>query len=184
VCRPKEETVIYGQLQGRITGYVTSATRMTLADGSSSVTVPPGWARILSTSSESGIFRFNIDAFQRKGAKQGVAILSSSFPGVNMQEALNALVDNKSKESNVTGSLAQRMAQMRAGMDATNPTGRGGLGDLNKQKKGKWGGMTAYFGKSGKDSTVIGAKGSKFYVFYDADGTKSALTIRNSFRAP
>lgn len=187
VCRPQEVVVLYGQAQSALTGYLAAPTRLTLADGSSKVTVPTGWARLISTSAEApNNIRYYVDAFMPRGGKQKdtVVIVTASVPGVNMEAALTSLnpkPGEKSRGSNMAGSEAQRLEQFRAGMAATNPTGRGELNWLAMPKRGKWAGTNAYFGKMGNIPVVYGARGTKFYLSMGPD-SGGALTLRNSFR--
>jgi methylphosphotriester-DNA--protein-cysteine methyltransferase len=208
-CQPKAETALYSPLAAAMgmTGYVTTARRINLADGSSSVMLPAGWARMMSQSRNDTLFgikrRSNVDIFQRKGSKGMVIVSTTVWPGVNVEERFNTLIDSGKGADNTSGNEIARKQKEEwlSGVAATNPTGRGvsGVvsGFLTNAKKVKWGGMTAYTTKIDLNALkrsnakaadvpimniVSAAKGSKSYSINDMDGSSGAKTIRDSFR--
>ena len=186
VCQPQQITVLYGQAQNALTGYLTSPTRLTLADGGSTVVVPAGWGRMGSTSSEHQNIRFYVDMFMRKGGRPQdmVIIITAPATGMNVEAELKTALNKKPGASAaVTGSAAGRWDQFRAGMAATNPTGKGSGNWLVQPKKGTLAGRTAYFGKIGDTSVAYGGKGTKFFMVIGPN-TGGAAALRNSFRIP
>ena len=203
VCQPKEIAVVYGQLGGSVTDYVSSATRLTLADGSSSIILPTGWRRVESHAGERGLYRFKRDVFQRKGGRGKVEIVVGTFPnGINAEPYLELLFGGKSKKADSRQStFGGQLAEMQKGMDAMGGGGSASAGFFGDGKKGRWGGATARIFDLSNSSTLLGrsrisqarsgmlpftmifgAKGSKALTFIDTDGTRGAKTIRDSFR--
>ncbi len=192
-CQPKEAAVIFGQAPGSVTDFVASERLVKLADNESSVKIPVGWRRVNSGSSEFSGLHINTDVFQRKGSKGAVIIQTTNWPGQNAEQFLEMYSGKKpSGAVGGPGSFAQRLSQMQAGMQATNPS----LKHLTTP--GKWGGMKAYYIKNpvttfranGQNITlpavnsVVAAKGSRLYQIIDTDRSKDAQKIRDSFKAP
>ena len=193
VCQPQEESVIFGQLPGRVTDYLVIAQPVKLADGTTSVIVPSQWKRTASRALEFFGTKMSTDTFKRKGAVGEVSITIFPAPGGgNAELFLQQRVEQQSQGRQL-GNKA-----FLDGMAATNPQ-MSGVGDsFTKPNKGKLGNAMAYSVKIPKSTVrrgnqmvttpggrfIVAAKGSNIYMIFDSDGSKGAQSLTNSFKAP
>lgn len=190
VCQPREESVVYGQASGLTTDYLSRALPLTLADGSTTVTLPAQWKRTASRSMDILGMKMSMDGFKRKNSVGEVGIIVFPVPP-NAGSAEQFLQARMEQQSNHSGNRA-----FLEGMTATNPQMQGFASSFNKPKKFRLGGATAYsftvsktsvrqgnkiINRPGGNLTVLG-KGSKIYMIVDTDRSKSARSLVNSFR--
>jgi hypothetical protein len=133
--------------------------------------------------------RFTTDAFQRKGSKESVGIISMSMPG-NM--SLEHLV-----ERSMTNENRQTSDAFMRGLGNSSPQLKQFSNFGKNYKKGKWGGLTSYTFTVPKSSIrttrgvvnspggtmIMASRGTTLYMLMDTDRSKGAETIRRSFKA-
>lgn len=191
VCRPKEETVIYGQAPGLTTDYLSRALSLTLAEGSATVTLPAQWRRTASQSMDVFGLKMSVDSFKRKNSNGEVSIVAFRPPGGVSGEAY--LQQHMGQQANHSGNSGNKA--FWEGFAATNPQMRAG-NSVATPKKIKFSGTTAYsmnipIPARRRGNTIIKAtdmnliavgKGAKAYAIIDSDRSKSARSLVNSFR--
>lgn len=191
VCQPRAESAIYGQAPGLVTEFTTKALPLTLADGSTRVTMPVQWKRTLSRSMDILGMKMSTDTFQRKGSSGQVGFITFPVPnGGDAAQFLQQRVENPGQ-----GQQFGNQAFLE-GLSATNPQLKGVANSFGKPKKIKLGDSTAYsvaipahkMRQGNKmvnfpgGNFTIAAKGTKLYMIFDSDGSKGARSLVNSFR--
>ena len=166
--------------------YVKPTGPVILADGVSTMTVPQGWIRLVSTSSRDASGKSSFDVMIHPKTKKTAILLTLIFPNINVERELQA--DNLATSINRFGRAVNSSGEV-----SNAPGGR--TGDWLSQARVRrtvWGGVKGIaispppgVGANAGNMLMVG-RGNKAYAFIiagEGQTPTNASTMINSFRA-
>ena len=166
--------------------FVRPSGKVILGDGRSTLTVPPGWQRLLSDSQTKDGSTVSIDLMMHPGSKKAAILLTVTIPNVDVGRELSG------------GNFANNLKRFGTMANSTGDISNSGVGKVGdwfsqaKVRRTRWGGLNGVAvspppsaGAKAGNMLMVG-RGNKLYLFQLAGEGKTppnTSVMINSFKA-
>ena len=171
---------------GGTRSFIKPSGKVILGDGRSTMTIPPGWQRLVSDGRTQNGSNVSIDLMMHPASKKAAILLTMTIPNVDVGRELS---------SGRFAANVQRFGTVANSTGEVNSSGIGRVGDWLSQAKvrrTRWGGLNGVAispppaaGPTAGNMLMVG-RGNKLYVFQLSGEGKTppnSSTMINTFRA-